>query len=87
MEEARGVQWQPAAAHCQLPGEHLTSRRVEVSERFHVAPGEEPETGPDPEGRSYMTYASFEDPRQQLAAPGDHRAPAGTVVTTSERKD
>jgi catechol 2,3-dioxygenase-like lactoylglutathione lyase family enzyme len=42
--------------------EDLISRGVEVSELSHSAPGEEPESGPDPEGRSYMTYASFEDP-------------------------
>jgi catechol 2,3-dioxygenase-like lactoylglutathione lyase family enzyme len=42
--------------------EDLISRGVEVSELFHSSPGEPPESGPDPEGRSYMTYASFEDP-------------------------
>ena len=31
-------------------------------ELFHSSPGQEPESGPDPEGRSYMTYASFSDP-------------------------
>jgi catechol 2,3-dioxygenase-like lactoylglutathione lyase family enzyme len=42
--------------------EDLISRGVEVSELFHSAPGEEPGSGPDPEHRSYTTYASFEDP-------------------------
>jgi catechol 2,3-dioxygenase-like lactoylglutathione lyase family enzyme len=42
--------------------EDLISRGVEVSELFHGAPGEEPGSGPDPQGRSYTTYASFEDP-------------------------
>jgi catechol 2,3-dioxygenase-like lactoylglutathione lyase family enzyme len=42
--------------------EDLISRGVDVSELFHSAPGEEPMSGPDPQGRSYMTYASFEDP-------------------------
>jgi catechol 2,3-dioxygenase-like lactoylglutathione lyase family enzyme len=42
--------------------EDLISRGVEVSELFHFAPGEDPMSGPDPERRSYMTYASFEDP-------------------------
>jgi catechol 2,3-dioxygenase-like lactoylglutathione lyase family enzyme len=42
--------------------EELISRGVEVSEVFHGAPGEEPMSGPDPEGRPYQTYASFEDP-------------------------
>jgi catechol 2,3-dioxygenase-like lactoylglutathione lyase family enzyme len=38
----------------------LLSRGVEVSEVFHLAGGRVP--GPDPEGRSYQTYASFSDP-------------------------
>jgi catechol 2,3-dioxygenase-like lactoylglutathione lyase family enzyme len=39
----------------------LTSRGVEVSEPFHRGEsGIEP--GPDPERRSYLTYASFSDP-------------------------
>jgi catechol 2,3-dioxygenase-like lactoylglutathione lyase family enzyme len=42
--------------------EDLISRGVEVSELFHSAPGEEPISGPDPEGRPYQTYASFSDP-------------------------
>jgi catechol 2,3-dioxygenase-like lactoylglutathione lyase family enzyme len=33
---------------------------VEVSEVFHLAGG--PVPGPDPQGRSYQTYASFSDP-------------------------
>ena len=40
----------------------LISRGMEVSEVFHRVPGEEPGSGPDPEGRSYATFASFEDP-------------------------
>ena len=38
----------------------LTSRGIEVSEVFHLDGGRVP--GPDPEGRSYQTYASFSDP-------------------------
>ena len=38
----------------------LVSRGVEVSEVFHLAGGRVP--GPDPQGRSYQTYASFRDP-------------------------
>jgi catechol 2,3-dioxygenase-like lactoylglutathione lyase family enzyme len=38
----------------------LASRGIEVSEVFHLAGGRVP--GPDPEGRSYQTYASFGDP-------------------------
>jgi catechol 2,3-dioxygenase-like lactoylglutathione lyase family enzyme len=35
-------------------------RGIEVSGLFHLAGG--PVPGPDPEGRSYQTYASFSDP-------------------------
>jgi catechol 2,3-dioxygenase-like lactoylglutathione lyase family enzyme len=42
--------------------EDLISRGVEVSELFHRIPGEEPAPGPDPERRSYLTYATFSDP-------------------------
>jgi catechol 2,3-dioxygenase-like lactoylglutathione lyase family enzyme len=42
--------------------EDLISRGAEVSDLFHAAPGQEPEPGPDPEGRSYMTFATFKDP-------------------------
>jgi catechol 2,3-dioxygenase-like lactoylglutathione lyase family enzyme len=38
----------------------LVSRGIEVSEVYHLAGGRVP--GPDPEGRSYQTYASFSDP-------------------------
>jgi catechol 2,3-dioxygenase-like lactoylglutathione lyase family enzyme len=38
----------------------LISRGIEVSEVFHLDGG--PVPGPDPEGRSYMTFASFSDP-------------------------
>jgi catechol 2,3-dioxygenase-like lactoylglutathione lyase family enzyme len=38
----------------------LVSRGIEVSGLFHLAGG--PVPGPDPEGRSYQTYASFSDP-------------------------
>ncbi len=40
--------------------EDLVSRGVEISEVFHLAGGRVP--GPDPQGRSYQTYASFSDP-------------------------
>ena len=40
--------------------EGLISRGAEVSEVFHLAGGRVP--GPDPQGRSYQTYASFSDP-------------------------
>jgi catechol 2,3-dioxygenase-like lactoylglutathione lyase family enzyme len=38
----------------------LLSRDIEVSEVFHLAGGRVP--GPDPERRSYQSYASFSDP-------------------------
>jgi catechol 2,3-dioxygenase-like lactoylglutathione lyase family enzyme len=40
--------------------EALLSRGAEVSGVFHLDGG--PVPGPDPEGRSYQTYASFSDP-------------------------
>ncbi|QIA20750.1 VOC family protein [Mesorhizobium sp. AA22] len=43
--------------------DELVSRGVDVSEIFHVAgPGHPPMPGPDPERRSYHTYATFKDP-------------------------
>jgi catechol 2,3-dioxygenase-like lactoylglutathione lyase family enzyme len=38
----------------------LVSRGIGVSEVFHLAGGRVP--GPDPQGRSYQTYAAFSDP-------------------------
>jgi len=38
----------------------LVRRGIDVSGVFHLAGG--PVPGPDPEGRSYQTYASFSDP-------------------------
>lgn len=38
----------------------LVSRGTDVSGLFHLAGGRVP--GPDPEGRSYQTYAAFSDP-------------------------
>ena len=40
--------------------EDLVSRGVKISEVFHLDGGRVP--GPDPQGRSYQTYASFSDP-------------------------
>ena len=41
----------------------LVGRGVDVSEIFHVAgPGHPPIPGPDPERRSYFSYATFKDP-------------------------
>jgi catechol 2,3-dioxygenase-like lactoylglutathione lyase family enzyme len=44
--------------------EDLITRGVEVSELYHLDGGQVP--GPDPEGRSYMTFASFSDPDGNL---------------------
>jgi catechol 2,3-dioxygenase-like lactoylglutathione lyase family enzyme len=47
-----------AAARAELVG-----RGVEVSEVFHRAgPGQSPLSGPDPERRSYSSFATFSDP-------------------------
>ncbi len=40
----------------------LTGRGIEVGEVFHALPGEPPEPGRDPEGRSYVSQAAFSDP-------------------------
>ena len=44
--------------------EDLIHRGVEVSQVYHLDGGQVP--GPDPEGRSYMTFASFSDPDGNL---------------------
>jgi catechol 2,3-dioxygenase-like lactoylglutathione lyase family enzyme len=40
--------------------EDLIGRGIEVSDLYHLDGG--PKPGPDPEGRSYQTFASFKDP-------------------------
>lgn len=40
--------------------EDLIGRGIEVSELYHLDGG--PVPGPDPDGQSYMTFASFKDP-------------------------
>jgi catechol 2,3-dioxygenase-like lactoylglutathione lyase family enzyme len=40
----------------------LIDRGVEVSQVFHRTVGEDPKSGPDPERRSYSSYATFSDP-------------------------
>jgi len=40
----------------------LVDRGVEVSEIFHMIPGQEPSPGLDPERGTYASYASFKDP-------------------------
>jgi catechol 2,3-dioxygenase-like lactoylglutathione lyase family enzyme len=58
-----------AVANVDAAREDLVSRGVDVSEVFHYAAGpfnntvESPHvSGPDPEGRSYFSFASFADP-------------------------
>ncbi len=40
----------------------LVGRGIEVSDIFHALPGETPEPGRDPQGRSYVSQAVFPDP-------------------------
>lgn len=40
----------------------LVDRGIDISEVFHAAPGQPPEPGRDPLGRSYVSQASFSDP-------------------------
>jgi catechol 2,3-dioxygenase-like lactoylglutathione lyase family enzyme len=40
----------------------LVDRGVEVSEVFHLLPGQAPLPGPDPNGQTYAQYVSFKDP-------------------------
>jgi catechol 2,3-dioxygenase-like lactoylglutathione lyase family enzyme len=40
----------------------LVGRGIEVSDIFHALPGQPPEPGRDPEGRSYVSQAGFSDP-------------------------
>ncbi len=42
--------------------DELVGRGVEVSDMFHYEGGHRPISGADPQGRSYFTYASFQDP-------------------------
>ena len=40
----------------------LVDRGIDVSEIFHALPGQAPQPGRDPEGRSYVSQATFSDP-------------------------
>jgi catechol 2,3-dioxygenase-like lactoylglutathione lyase family enzyme len=40
----------------------LVNRGIDVSEIWHAAPGQPPEPGRDPQGRSYVSQADFADP-------------------------
>jgi catechol 2,3-dioxygenase-like lactoylglutathione lyase family enzyme len=44
----------------------LVDRGIDVSEITHGLPGEAPQPGRDPEGRSYVSQASFADPDGNL---------------------
>jgi catechol 2,3-dioxygenase-like lactoylglutathione lyase family enzyme len=46
--------------------EELVGRGIDVSEISHGLPGEAPQPGRDPEGRSYASQASFADPDGNL---------------------
>ena len=68
----------------------LIGRGVEVSEIFHRAgPGQQPVNGPDPERRSYFSYATFTDPDgnswllQEVTTRFPGRVDAGATTFTS----
>jgi catechol 2,3-dioxygenase-like lactoylglutathione lyase family enzyme len=46
----------------QAARDELVDRGIDVSEITHSLPGQPPEPGRDPEGRSYVSQASFSDP-------------------------
>jgi catechol 2,3-dioxygenase-like lactoylglutathione lyase family enzyme len=46
--------------------QELADRGIDVSEITHALPGEPPQPGRDPEGRSYVSQASFADPDGNL---------------------
>ena len=49
-----------AVSDIEAAREELISRGADVSEAFHLAGGRVP--GPDPQHRTYQTYATFSDP-------------------------
>ena len=65
------------------------ARGVEVSELFHMLPGEAPSSGLDPMRRSYASYATFADPDgnewllQEVTARLPGRVSAGHTTFTS----
>ena len=69
----------------------LIGHGVDVSEVFHFdggppSAGTKGRAGPDPEGRSYFSFASFSDPgRQRLAAPGGQDAASRTRTQPGRR--
>lgn len=69
----------------------LLARGAEVGEVFHrVGPGKPPVIGPDPERRSYFTYATFSDPDgnewllQEVTTRFPGRIDSDTVTFASE---
>ena len=67
----------------------LAARGVVVSEVFHRAVGEAPQSGPDPARRSYGSYATFRDPDgnewllQEVTARLPGRVDADDTIFTS----
>src|SRR5215213_5880527 len=49
-------------ADIQAARNELVGRGIEVGEIFHATPGEAPQPGLDPDGRSYVNHAAFQDP-------------------------
>ena len=70
----------------------LADRGVDVSEVFHYAGSEGRVSGPDPERRSYLSWASFSDPAGNIwmlqevtaRAPGRVDADHSTLVSSAE---
>jgi catechol 2,3-dioxygenase-like lactoylglutathione lyase family enzyme len=60
-EPGSAQRFELVVADIEAAREDLVSRGVQVSELFHRHGGEL-RPGPDPERRSYLTYASFSDP-------------------------
>ena len=70
----------------------LVARGVDAGEVFHRAVGEGPLAGPDPEGKSYASYATFSDPDgnswllQEVTARAPGRVDSPTTTFTSSRE-
>src|SRR4051794_7818584 len=70
--------------------QELVDRRIEVSAIFHALPGAAPQPGRDPNGRSYVSQATFSDPDGNLwvlqevteRIPGRGWATAATAEST-----
>ena len=68
------------AAHAEL-----VDRGIDVGPIWHAAPGQAPEPGRDPEGRSYVSHAAFTDPdgNQWVMQEVNERIPGRVDATDS----